>query len=648
MDYLSDLNAKQREAALHKDGPLLIIAGAGTGKTKTLTHRIANLIAKGVSPSSILAVTFTNKAAREMRERIGTMLRAQGAPVSFGTASYGGARSEPFVGTFHSLGVHILREKGTAVGVSRNFSILDSADALATLRAVLKEKGIDVKQFPPEQFAKMISKRKSSAIVQSDADAPKSFSPAGRILPVVWRAYEDALRTANALDFDDLILKTVLLLQNSEDTRAYYNDKWRYIHIDEYQDTNTSQYKLARLLTGEGKNICAVGDADQNIYSWRGANIRNILDFEKDYAGAVTVVLEENYRSTKNILSAANDVIRKNVMRKEKNLFTQNADGESVSLFPAYDEGHEASFIASKSAELIRSGVSPADIAVLYRANFQSRALEEAFLSRAVPYQVLGVKFFERKEVKDTLAFIRCALNPANPHDIKRVINVPPRGIGAVSLAKITEGREGELSAKIKEKLASFRGILAGIAREAEHASAHELVEFTAKKSGLMDYLATLGEEGAERILNIRELAVIARKYEGLPPAEQVEKLLADAALATDQDSLEKSGASVRLMTVHASKGLEFRFVFVAGLEDGLFPFFGSDGETAEKKEEERRLCYVALTRAKEKLFLTYASFRTIFGSQRSNIPSEFVSDIDSVLFVEDFAPDRKMREILF
>jgi len=425
--------------------------------------------------------------------------------------------------------------------------------------------------------------------------------------------------------------------------REKYQKLWKYIHVDEYQDTNTAQYKFSKILANKNKNICVVGDGDQAIYGWRQADFRNILKFEKDYPDAKIVMLEENYRSTANILAVANDIIKKNKVRVEKNLFTKKEGGEKIGLYSGYDEADEANFVARKSAELIKSGVEPKDIAVLYRANFQSRVLEEAFLYANVPYQVLGVKFFERKEVKDMLSFLRASLNPDALADIKRIINIPPRGIGKVTLAKIFAGEEEKLPAKMKEKVAHFRKVLEKIARQAFQEKISDTLKFILKESGLEGHLKKGSDEDKERLENIYELVTLATKYDLLPPEEAVEKLLEDAALASDQDSLlhntkQEPANAVRLMTVHASKGLEFPNVFIVGLEQDLFPHTGFDGSAhnEEREEEERRLFYVALTRAERKAILTYASVRTIFGSKQINIPSEFITDIDEEFLEEE------------
>lgn len=615
----------QKKAAVHKDGPLLIIAGAGTGKTSTLTHRILHLIKEGVAPSEILAITFTNKAAKEMQERVNALLEKHGFSTGL---RYGDPR--PFIGTFHSLGVHILRAHAQVFGLTKHFAILDKNGASSLIKEAVKEQGIDSKQFSPDRIANVISRQKGNLVTMEEyrASAGNAYFP--MIVASVWARYEGFLKREKALDFDDLILKTVLLLRDNPEVRAGYQAQWKYIHIDEYQDTNGVQYELARLLAGVNKNICAVGDGDQNIYSWRGANLQNILNFAEDYTGAQTILLEENYRSTQTILAVANDVIKKNTVRKEKNLYTKNIEGDKIGIIQAYNEGAEARAIGEKIKHLVTSGTNPEDIAVLYRANFQSRALEEAFLLMEIPYQVLGVRFFERKEVKDILSFIRAGLNPDSLSDIKRIIDCPPRGIGKTTLVKMFAKDEASLPPLAQKRVADFYKLLDDIKNFALTEKTSKLIQFVSEKTGIEASLKTEHDEDLERLENIHELVTLATKYDILPPEEAVEKLLGDAALASDQDSLIKNEHAVKLMTVHAAKGLEFPYVFITGLEQDLFPHrrMNAGNVSKEDEEEERRLFYVAITRAKKKLYLSNASVRTIFGQRQVNIPSEFLMDI--------------------
>jgi DNA helicase-2/ATP-dependent DNA helicase PcrA len=629
MNYLDDLNQAQREAVLHKDGPLLIIAGAGAGKTKTLTYRILHLIKQGVAPSSILAITFTNKAAKEMRERVDHLLShepSMNVPVTH--------TERPFMSTFHSLGVHIIKENARLLDLPRHFSIFDRSDSKRAVKEALDEAGIDPKQFEPGKILNIISKEKGEARTVTDYSNRVGNNYFPRIVADIWKRYEKILANEKALDFDDLLLKTLILLKQKPEVLAEYQKRWKYIHIDEYQDTNRVQYSIVNMLAAAHKNLCVVGDSDQMIYSWRGANIENILNFEKDYPEAQTVLLEQNYRSTQTILTAANRVIKKNKIRKEKNLFTQNAEGDRIGVYSGYDEADEAGFIAEKSAELIRQGVSAREIAVLYRANFQSRVLEDAFLMNSVAYQVLGTRFFERKEVKDVLSYIRAALTPEALGDVKRIINVPVRGLGKVTILKLFANQADTLPAATRAKIDAFYTILGAIKLKALESTPSETVKYAIKISGIEEMLRNgKTEEDLERLENIKELVTLATKYDGLSPENGIESLLADAALASDQDSLMKNQDAVKLMTIHASKGLEFEYVFVTGLEENLFPHKRMNADMSDADmEEERRLFYVALTRARKKLFLTYAGVRTIFGSKQVNVPSEFIIEMEDDL----------------
>ncbi len=677
MQHLNGLNPKQKEAASHTDGPLLIVAGAGAGKTKTITHRIVNLILSGVAPEKILAVTFTNKAAKEMRERVINEIEKNAK----------GQNTVPFVSTFHSLGVYIIKENAHLLGLTKYFSILDDGDTNSLIKESLKELNLDPKQYEPRKIKNIISREKGK-FTSIDAYTERANDPLeggymGKVVAQVWNLYEKKKKEENSLDFDDLLLKAVKLLKENEEIRKMYQDRWSHIHIDEYQDTNEVQYLMSKILSEKSKNICVVGDADQNIYSWRGANLKNILNFEKDYPNAKIVLLEENYRSTKNILEAANEIIKKNKYRPDKNLFTENTVGEKIGLYEALDETDEADFVATKILEIIDGagansnflngdvaeqdilrkntigesytgdafsqvlGKNPqtiqksissftlSNIAVLYRANYQSRALEEAMLRYNIPYQVLGVKFFERKEIKDTLAYLRAALNPENLSDIKRIINFPARGIGKATLAKLFANEKENLPIKTQIKINNFYKILENIKEKIATENASAVIKYVIKHTGIETELLEGGEEGIERLANIKELATLALKYDSLANGLGIERLLEDAALASDQDSIminqdkKEQKDAVKLMTVHASKGLEFNTVFITGLEDGLFPNV-RDGETKtnEDAEEERRLFYVALTRARHKLYLSFANFRTIFGSRNINAPSEFIADI--------------------
>lgn len=626
---LSNLNEKQKEAVLQTEGPVLILAGAGAGKTKTLTHRMLHLMENEVAGRNILAITFTNKAAKEMRERVNHLIDES----AIGQIE----TSRPYVATFHSLGVHIIKENASLLGLTKYFTIFDRGDSKRAVKLALERGGYDIKQYEPGGILGMISKQKGDGISLSEYTEKFGNGMTGKVVALAWKFYEETLKKEKALDFDDLLLKSLFLLKKYPDVLGHYQATWKYIHIDEYQDTNCVQYTIASLLAEKYQNICAVGDIDQNIYSWRGADIKNILNFEKDYPKNTIILLEENYRSTEVILEAANTIIKKNKNRREKNLFTSKKGGEKIMIFGAFDESDEADFIASTSEELIRNGVSPEEIAVLYRANFQSRALEEAFLQRSLPYQVIGTKFYERKEIKDIVSFVKAALNPDSFSDMKRIINVPARGIGKTTVEKLEMGLEESLSGAIKEKVSNFKTLLTHL-REVllTNPPSVGLRELT-MKTGLVDMYKTGKEEDDERLENIKELLALSTRYDLMNAEEGILKFLEDASLASDQDEMIKPESKVKLMTVHASKGLEFDYVFITGLETDLFPHkrMSESRISTDAAEEERRLFYVALTRARLKLYLTYASMRTVFGMRRANVISEFILDIPEELTEE-------------
>lgn len=627
------LNEKQKEAISTTEGPLLILAGAGAGKTKTIAERIRHLVKNGVSPSRILAITFTNKAAREMKERIEKMLsedKAINKPISM--------NERPFVSTFHSLGVHIIKEQSAKLGLRRHFTIFDRDDSKKAVKEALEKCGLDVKTHDPARVLSIISKEKGRGLNETDYENRSERGHFSDVVEIVWKEYERILKRDGALDFDDLLLKMAWLLRTDLEVRHFYQKTWDYVHVDEYQDTSGVQYEICKLLIGPKRNICVVGDIDQNIYSWRGADIKNILDFEKDYPEAKIILLEENYRSTKTILEAANAVIEKNKIRRKKTLFTSQSSGEKIGIFQGFDESAEAEFIASRAEKLIGEGTEPREIAVLYRANFQSRVLEEAFMQHHLPYQLIGTRFFERKEIKDILAYLRASLNPNGLSDIKRIINVPARGIGKASVAKLFSGAEANLTGATQKKIKDFYSLLEEIKACTTRKHPSEIITFILKASGLeREWKENKGED-LDRLENAYELVAFAKRYDDLNSEEGVEQLLTDSALNSDQDELKEEQNSVRLMTVHASKGLEFNTVFVSGLEDGLFPHqkITRENITPEEAEEERRLFYVAITRAKKKIFLSYAQMRTIFGSRQVNIPSEFIFDIPEELTEEE------------
>jgi DNA helicase II / ATP-dependent DNA helicase PcrA len=621
--YLSGLNNKQKEAVLTTEGPLLVLAGAGSGKTRVITHRIVHLVHQGSAPHQILAVTFTNKAAKEMRERVESLLH------KFPPSDRAAIDSLPLVTTFHALGVRLLREFHEHLNLRRHFTIYDRADTLRAVKQAIEKAGYNPKEFEPKKILSRISRAKGDAQSVADFKASATKYP-DQVTAVVWEIYESILKEEHALDFDDLLIKTLHLLKTNPGVKETLQNRYRYIHIDEYQDTNAVQFSLAKLLCNLKNNICVVGDIDQNIYSWRGADIKNVMQFEKEFPGAKTILLEENYRSTKTIIAASNEIIKKNQNRFDKNVFTSNEEGEKITLYAAMTGQDEAEYIAMKCREIISAGTSPADIAVLYRTNFQSRVLEEAFLNYGVSYQLLGTKFYERKEIKDVLSYLRLALNPGSNADLARIINEPARGIGKVTLLKILEGNRAELKGATLEKVQRFEQIIQDIADEARTKPLSETLKFIIKRTGIETELKKNGtEDDLSRLENLQELVTLGSKFDEADPNEAVEMLLETAALQSDQDELKgkEELEAVRLMTVHAAKGLEFPYVFICGLEEGLFPHERLDN-TGIDHEEERRLFYVALTRAAKKLYLSYAHMRTIYGSQRVNLPSSFLNDI--------------------
>jgi DNA helicase II / ATP-dependent DNA helicase PcrA len=632
--YLQDLNEKQLQAVLKTEGPLLIIAGAGAGKTKTITTRILHLCLHGVSPDAILAITFTNKAAKEMRERVTHAIESH----TEGGKTF--THQKPFVSTFHSLGVYILRQFGDRVGMNKTFSILDRDDSKKKVKDILAAKGYDPKHIEPSKVLGIISKQKgNNTTLASYRNKTRSGEEGGigETVAIVWEAYEAELKKEKAVDFDDLLSLPVKILKEHADVREMLHTKWKYIHVDEYQDTNPIQYELCKLLAGDTHNIAVVGDADQTIYSWRGANIKHILEFEHDFPGTEMVLLEQNYRSTGNIIDAANIIINKNIFRTKKTLFTEKEKGETITQYVGLDEIDESNYVAKEIKNLISKGVEPRSIAVLYRANFQSRVLESTCLQQNIPYQVLGTKFFERKEIKDMIGYLRAAINRDSITDIKRTINTPPRGIGKVTLLKVVEDKLGELPAAAKTKVYEYFRLLDTIKHKTETEKLSEVFRYIFQASGLEKIYTTGGEDDLERLENIKELVSLTTKYDVLPPAEGIELFLEEASLMSDQDELDEKGKEnkVRLMTVHASKGLEYDYVFVTGMEEGLFPYERS-GEIEQKSgsesEEERRLFYVAITRACKKIYLCYVMMRTIFGSKQFRTKSGFLDDIPAEL----------------
>ena len=657
-DILQSLNPRQCEAAQHDDGPLLILAGPGSGKTRVVAHRIAYLIReRGVHPRRILAVTFTNKAAREMRDRIFGLVGEE-------------AGQDLTLGTFHAVCARILRIDGEGVGVSRNFSIYDSADQMAAVKRVMAELGVDAKRIAPRAVLSAISRAKS------ELRGPREFAALvadyfQEVTARVYVRYEEILEQNEALDFDDILLKAVRLFEERQDVLERYAERYEYVHIDEFQDTNIVQYILAKQWSSRHRNICVVGDPDQSIYTWRSADIRNILNFEHDFPDAKVVILDQNYRSTQTILDTAHSVIALNKQRKEKNLWTENGAGGPIVAYEAYNEEDEAAFVAEETLRLTKSGeFSHRDFAVMYRTNAQSRTLEEGFVRRNIPYRLVGgTRFYERREVKDLLAYLRLIHNPFDSIALLRVINLPPRGIGDRTLGELnrwagerriplyaalqliadgerdspegaTSEGAGEPSAHPFQKrtvgsLLRFLGLLNELIALARSATLSDLLDALIERTEYRPYLLA-DEAGEERWENVQELRVVAGQYDELKPEQALSSLLEDAALISDVDGYDERAEAVTLITLHAAKGLEFPVVFIVGLEEGLLPHMRSlESGDAAQLEEERRLCYVGMTRAKQHLYLVRA-FRRAFGGHPSpNPPSRFLAGIPPELIAQ-------------
>ncbi|WP_335869612.1 DNA helicase PcrA [Bacillus sp. 2205SS5-2] len=646
MQYLSEklltgMNPPQKEAVQATDGPLLIMAGAGSGKTRVLTHRIAYLmVEKRVSPYNILAITFTNKAAREMKERVNRIL--------------GGAGEDVWISTFHSMCVRILRRDIDRIGFSRNFTILDSSDQQSVVKSILKEKNIDPKKFDPRALLGMISSAKNE-LMKAEEYSKQAGSYFDQVASDVYTEYEKRLKKNQALDFDDLIMTTINLFQRVPEVLEFYQRKFQYIHVDEYQDTNRAQYMLVKLLASRFQNLCVVGDSDQSIYRWRGADIANILSFEKDYPRARSIFLEQNYRSTKRILLAANNVIEKNLNRKPKNLWTENTEGEKIAYFRADNQQSEAQFVAGKIKELVDGGKRKySQFAILYRTNAQSRVMEEVLLKSNIEYTIVGgTKFYDRKEIKDILAYLRLVSNPDDDISLQRIINVPKRGIGSGSIDKIARYAQTNdlsmfqalaeadfigLSPKITSGVLQFRELIHKYTQMQEYLSVTELVEEVLEKAGYREMLkAEKSIESQSRLENIDEFLSVTKSFEESSEDKSLVAFLTDLALVADIDSLDKEEKvqdAVVLMTLHSAKGLEFPVVFLMGMEEGVFPHSRSLMEEDEM-EEERRLAYVGITRAEEELFITNAQMRTLYGRTNMNPVSRFISEIPSDLLEE-------------
>ena len=658
MEFLDKLNPEQREAVLHRDGPVLILAGAGSGKTRVITYRIAYLIGDGhAEPDEVLAVTFTNKASQEMRERVEALI--------------GAASSRVWLSTFHSLCARLLRREAPRIGLSRDFVIYDSSDQVAVVKQAQRELGIDDKLVPPRAALSRISQAKNRM------EGPETLRGGWNIrdeqIAKIYERYLTALKDANALDFDDLLLKTVELFETSEPTREFYARKFKYVMVDEYQDTNRPQYMLIRRLAEVHRNIAVVGDPDQSIYKWRGADLRNILDFEQDFGEAKIVRLEQNYRSTQTILDAATAVISQNRNRKEKRLWTDRKGGSRIVYFRGNDELEEADFI-TRSIKQYRSEDVDALMAVLYRTNAQSRAIEDALMREGVPYKIIGgVRFYERKEIKDALAYLKLIMNPHDDVSLRRVVNVPARGIGkgvmetlqaidpnavraevlpllAAGVQEVTSARslwaklvyaieDGKLAPRATAAIRTFRDLITNLAEVARREPVAITMGKMLDQSGyLTDLRDENSEEANERIENLMELVSAAREYESREEEASLGGFVDRLSLLSEAD--EESGtreAKVWMMTMHAAKGLEFPLVVIAGLEEGLFPHSRS-AESEEELEEERRLCYVGMTRAESQLVLTSAARRRVFGEYQATDPSRFLDEIPPEL-MEQIAP---------
>ncbi|MBI5814160.1 MAG: UvrD-helicase domain-containing protein [Nitrospinae bacterium] len=631
LDNLPELlNPPQLEAVYYGEGPLLVLAGAGSGKTRVITYRIARLVASGVNPKSIIALTFTNKAAGEMKERVRSLLGQTGTDI--------------WISTFHSACLRVLRRDADRLGYGKDFVIYDSQDQERLIKLCMAQLGVDEKANPARQAGAMISSFKNKLKGADEAEKelnPRRFEDFLR----VFHQYERKLMESRCMDFDDLLGKSVELLRKNEDIRERYQRRFSHVLVDEFQDTNAAQYEFVRLMTGGGGSICVVGDDDQSIYQWRGANIGNILNFEKDYPGAKVIKLEQNYRSTRNILEGAHGVVSQNAGRKEKRLWTQNAAGEKIKLYFAQDEMDEGRRVATGIKRIEREkGRVHNDFAVFYRTNSQSRAIEDALRREGISYQVFGgLKFYERREIKDMLAYFRVALNPHDTVSLRRIINVPPRGIGATTVEKLAalaevEGKsmaaaldEAEASAGFnsgtKGKLEAFREIMSKVRILATSKNAADAISDALTATGYMEWLAKEDDsEAANRMENLNELVNAAEDFIERTGENSIQTFLDQAALTADADDM-KDGGAVKLMTVHVSKGLEFPVVFVTGLEEGIFPHARSK-DNPSQMEEERRLMYVAMTRAMEALHITHARERRIFGVPQANRPSRFLRDI--------------------
>jgi DNA helicase II / ATP-dependent DNA helicase PcrA len=629
---LSELNTEQQKAVAHGDGPLLILAGAGSGKTKTLTHRIAYLVTeKQVYPSQILAVTFTNKAAKEMRERLSRLVEHDANDRSF----------MPWMGTFHSICVRLLRREGEHIGVPSNFVIFDESDRLGAIKQSMKGLGISEKQYNPRGISALISGAKNDLVDPAQYSSTAQL-PQQHVAAEVYPKYEQTRKEAAALDFDDLICETVRLLSTVPQVREKWRTQFEHILIDEYQDTNAAQYKLIKLLVNDRNNICVVGDDWQSIYSWRGADFKNILNFERDFPGALIVKLEQNYRSTKYILDAAHSIISKNKQRSDKKLWTGLGDGFPVQINHVASERHEGEAIVTriKSAVQIKARKYH-DYAVLYRTNAQSRSIEESFIRYGIPYRIVGgQRFYDRKEIKDVIAYLRLLYQPADRASFSRIVNVPTRGLGATSVERFLTWSSmtsmslpdaltaadlcPQLTPRARKSFLELGESLKALSLQVEGTALPDLIDLVIRRTGYMNFLDDGSVQAAERVENVKELISVAREYSDLG----LSGFLEEVSLISDLDSVDEQTDAVTLMTLHAAKGLEFSVVFMTGMEESIFPHSRALYDVSEM-EEERRLCYVGMTRARQELHMLSASSRLLYGMTQHNPPSRFLSDID-------------------
>lgn len=634
---LDTLNKEQREAVTTTEGPLLVLAGAGSGKTRVLTTRIAYLIEEvGIAPEHILAITFTNKAAKEMKDRVFQML--------------GGIAYQIQISTFHSFGLLIVRENVDMLGYQPNFTILDSDDSLTVIKKIMKDMGLDQKEYNPRAIKNRISGAKNEMLspIQYEQFANTDFEQ--KVLDVYY-AYEKKLKATNSVDFDDLLLLPLQLFKDHPNLLQDYQERFQYILVDEYQDTNMAQYLLIKMISARYKNVCVVGDNDQSIYSFRGANYRNILNFEKDYKKPKVIMLEENYRSTKNILNAANGVIQNNKERKDKNLWTHNEEGDKVVYHRSTDEKDEAFYVTHEIQKLLLKGIAPEQIAVLYRTNAQSRSIEDVLLRENIPYKVIGsFYFYNRKEIKDLIAYMKLIYNPKDDTSLLRIINTPKRGIGAKTIEHLTEKARIEgislFDAIESGKEMQFKQLIETLIAEKDNSSLTELVDLILSQSGMREELESEKSMEADiRLENLEEFKTITKNFEERNGIISLDEFLMEISLVTDIEEHKNRTDVVTLMTVHSAKGLEFDYVFMIGLEEGIFPHQNSFLE-ADGIEEERRLCYVAMTRARKKLWLVNAKRRTLYGMDHMNPPSRFLQEVDDSYIEKDFKESTASQKV--